>query len=236
MMRCGRCSPHFDSVEVLNQVIYHQFSSNPNLIYAILRSHKTFENLGTFTLSKGLREIRRVNEAKEEAERIKAGKGDDKGKAVERTASARSSIRAHSPGSRVSLTDDQGGEKAPLSRSTSESILLSSQDEEAERPIPIPETPTERSLSSLRITSPPPSIARISEKARGKMKAGESHGDEEFDPELERIAAAGVGRNGFVPTQEWVRPSSLLECCGLYTERIQSGNILARKVASLTVV
>jgi hypothetical protein len=25
---------------------------------------------------------------------------------------------------------------------------------------------------------------------------------------LERIAAAGVGKNGFVPTQEWVRSSS----------------------------
>ncbi|KAG8875367.1 hypothetical protein FRB97_005179 [Tulasnella sp. 331] len=193
----------FFILEVLNQIIFHQFSSNPNLAYAILRSHKTFENLGTFTLSKGLREIRRVKEAKEEAERIQAGKGGDKGKGVERTTSARSSIRAHSPGSRVSLTDDQSIEKAPLSRSTSEFVIRSSQDEVADRPIPIPETPTERSLSSLQIASPP-SVSGISEKARGKMKAGQIHGDDEFDPELERIAAVGVGRNGFVPTQEWV--------------------------------
>ncbi|KAG9024760.1 hypothetical protein FRB95_011122 [Tulasnella sp. JGI-2019a] len=193
----------FFIVEVLNQIIFHQFSSNPNLIYAILRSHKTFEDLGTFTLSKGLREIRRVKEAKEEAERIKAGKGDDKGKAVEMAPPTRSLVRAHSPGSRTSLTDDQSSEKAPLNRTTSESLGRSSQDDEGERPVPIPQTPTERSLSSLRLTSPPPSIPGRSEKARGKMRQNDPL-DEEYDPELERIAAAGVGRNGFVPTQEWV--------------------------------
>lgn len=191
-------------LEVLNQIVYHQFSSNPNVTYAILRAHKRFEDLGTFTLTKGLREIQRIKEAKEEAERLKAGKGDTKGKAIEMTAPV--SLRAQSPGSRLSLTDDQSSEKAPLSRSASDYAIRSSSEEEADRPIPVPPTPTatsERSLSGLRLTSPPPP-AGMSEKARGKMRESDSLGEEDYDPELERIAAAGVGRNGFVPTQEWV--------------------------------
>ena len=42
-----------------------------------------------------------------------------------------------------------------------------------------------------------------SEKARGKMRAGRSMSDD-MTGSLERLAASGVGRNGFVPTQEWV--------------------------------
>ena len=45
-------------------------------------------------------------------------------------------------------------------------------------------------------------VQRRSEKARGKMK--ERSPEDEMDESLERIAAAGVGRNGFVPTQDWV--------------------------------
>jgi hypothetical protein len=43
----------------------------------------------------------------------------------------------------------------------------------------------------------------MSEKARGKMRE-RSVSLEALDPDLERIAAQGVGRNGFIPTQEWV--------------------------------
>jgi hypothetical protein len=41
-----------------------------------------------------------------------------------------------------------------------------------------------------------------SEKARGKMKARRSLSSDTINGE--RLAAAGVGRNGFLPTQEWV--------------------------------
>ena len=41
-----------------------------------------------------------------------------------------------------------------------------------------------------------------SEKARGKMRARAE--SEDLTGSLERLAASGVGRNGFVPTQEWV--------------------------------
>ena len=43
-----------------------------------------------------------------------------------------------------------------------------------------------------------------SEKARGKMRERQRSESVDMSGSLERIAAAGVGRNGFVPTQDWV--------------------------------
>lgn len=43
-----------------------------------------------------------------------------------------------------------------------------------------------------------------SEKARGKMRERTRSDSLDASESLERIAAAGVGRNGFVPTQDWV--------------------------------
>ena len=46
-------------LETFNSVLYHQLNNNPNLVYAILRSHQDFQTLATFTLVSGLREIQR---------------------------------------------------------------------------------------------------------------------------------------------------------------------------------
>lgn len=47
-------------IEGFNNIIYHQMSDNANLIYAIVRSHRRFENLASFTLKGAVDEIRRV--------------------------------------------------------------------------------------------------------------------------------------------------------------------------------
>jgi hypothetical protein len=59
---------------------------------------------------------------------------------------------------------------------------------------------------SAGMSPPAESTSTVSEKARGKMKARRSV-SMDATGSLERIAAAGVGKNGFVPTQEWVRSS-----------------------------
>jgi hypothetical protein len=46
-------------LETFNSVLYHQLNQNPNLVYAVLRSHQDFQSLATFTLISGLREIKR---------------------------------------------------------------------------------------------------------------------------------------------------------------------------------
>jgi len=155
----------------------------------VLRAHKAFEDLGTFTLARGLREIRRVQSAKEE----QARKGDPKGKGraledldsgeepatekarlLEREASSRWESSEHAPDPVLPSGDQRG----------------TSLDDEA----PIP-------LVSPTMGSVPEDM--LSEKARGKLKERSSM-SLEMTRSLERIALAGVGRNRFVPTQEWV--------------------------------
>ena len=59
-------------------MILRNLSDNANLVNGILRAHKQFEDLGTFTLARGLREIRRAQAAKDDRSRQEGGV--DKGK------------------------------------------------------------------------------------------------------------------------------------------------------------
>lgn len=88
-------------------------------------------------------------------------------------------------------------------------------------PIPMPlttpgETTVDPILSPAAATQAPVPQP-MSEKARGKLRAtsdsisslpgsiaAETAANEIPDEELLRVAAAGVGPNGYVPTQEWV--------------------------------
>ncbi|KAJ6455814.1 high-temperature-induced dauer-formation protein-domain-containing protein [Mycena sanguinolenta] len=173
----------FFMLEIFNSVILHNFSANPNLIYGILSSHKIFEDLGTFTLTRGLREIRRVQLAKEEQVR----KADVKGKSPQ---APNDDSQPHE-------------EKAKLLRHESETALgqndsneaspRQSQAQDPEISMVIPSSPTSENMSGS---------TSGSEKVRGKMRARSESLDR--NGSLDRVAAAGVGRNGFVPTQEWV--------------------------------
>ncbi|KAG6829848.1 hypothetical protein H0H92_003291 [Tricholoma furcatifolium] len=184
----------FFMLEVFNSVIMYGLKDNPNLIYGILSSHKVFEDLGTFTLVRGLREIKRVQQAKEEQAR--QAEGEMKGK----------------PRSESDETTDPGAEKARLLETeTGATIPPESTDDHSGTPrssegqerdgdldvmtqsfmSPGSETPSRGGFGTI-----------LSEKARGKMRERRS---ESLDTDsVDRVAAASVGRNGFVPTQEWV--------------------------------
>ncbi|TFK72546.1 hypothetical protein BDN72DRAFT_315018 [Pluteus cervinus] len=175
----------FFMLEVFNNVLLHNLGENPNLVYCILTSHRTFEDLGTFTLARGLREIRRVQLAKDE----QAKNVDIKGK-------GRGSI-----------------EPANLEAGAEKARLLESEHELARSQSPPSGTPGTASVTSSGThdesnpSSPHDSQTPLphaqSEKARGKMKERRSV-SVDLDVSLERLAAAGIGRNGFIPTQEWV--------------------------------
>ncbi|KAF7791240.1 hypothetical protein EIP86_002254 [Pleurotus ostreatoroseus] len=178
----------FFMLEAFNSILLLKLSDNPNLVYNIVRAHRTFEDLGTFTLAGGLREIRRRELAKEELSRGSVDKGKTRA----------SSLDNETP------SDD----KARLLRSESTNSVNSTPDDiEAQRhPRSPDERTTGRPLTSP--TIPDASMADLqqagrSEKARGKMRAGRTF-SEDMTGSLERLAATGVGRNGFVPTQEWV--------------------------------
>lgn len=162
-------------------------------MYAIITAHKTFEELGTFTLSHGLREIQRVQRIKEE-----------------QTRQAERDRKDGPPQGRAS-TESAHQEKARLLKNESDPALVaqdieslslsgeghddSSGGEEHAEIHPLTSPPSENSPTSS--VTP---ITSTSEKARGKMRAQRSFSSDSGD----RIAAAGVGRNGFLPTQEWV--------------------------------
>jgi len=181
----------FTRLEVFNSVILHNLADNPNLIYGVLRARKTFEDLGTFTLARGLREIRRVQLAKEEHSR----KGDTKGKdrALEDLESGEEPSTE-----KARLLESEASSRRESSENSLDPPLSSidspqrgpSTDDEAPRPLVSPTT-----------GSTPESA--LSEKARGKLREGSSM-SAEMTRSLERIALAGIGRNRFVPKQEWV--------------------------------
>jgi hypothetical protein len=201
-------------LEVFNAVIQHHLSENPNLVYAILTAHKAFEDLGTFTLSKGLHEIKRVQITREEQARVAKGK-------QRRTRTAGDDVEGDAQGEKARLMENweanaadaegaQQGEKA-----TPKKQQVNTTDVDLERgldPVELARSQQQGGVSTdnqppLPLSSPTEAASAVSEKARGKMKARRSM-SLDTTGSLERIAASGVGRNGFVPTEEWVRASA----------------------------
>jgi hypothetical protein len=182
-------------LEAFNSVILHNLSENPNLVYGILTTHKTFEDLGTFTLSRGLREIRRVQLAKEELAQNKDGKSKGKSSADETGEEEPSNEKARL------LESEQSGENdlATLEEGTRQpGAWDGTRSPEENSPAQSLASPTSEEVSS--VAGP---ASTVSEKAKGKRRAPRSM-SMDVTGSLERIAAAGVGKNGFVPTQEWV--------------------------------
>ena len=86
-------------------------------------------------------------------------------------------------------------------------------------------TPRSTTPSTPGATSQHSSEHSLTEKARGKMKERRSS-SLDMSPDLERLAAAGIGRNGFVPTQEWVSNVEHLQTAHdmIYSTRSHPGN------------
>jgi hypothetical protein len=204
--QCSKCFPFVSKcpdhlrfrLELFSSVILHHLPDNPNLIYGILSAHKSFEDLGTFTLSRGLREIKRVQLAKEEQARKTEGTPKGKGPAdsAEETDPGAEKARLLQSESLNSLTNTDSVENLAGSPRQSEA-----QEERTDTEAEV----VTQSFMSPGTDSPMAGSFAIaaSEKARGKMKERRSL-SLDTSSSLDRIAAAGVGRNGFVPTQEWV--------------------------------
>ncbi|KAF9066874.1 high-temperature-induced dauer-formation protein-domain-containing protein [Rhodocollybia butyracea] len=172
----------FFMLEMFNTVIVHHLSENPNLIHGILAAHKTFEDLGTFTLARGLREIRRVQLAKEDQARRLSTDDKRKSRTVSRD-------EDHPPEEKKNLISNEAENEDDEVTPSAQAGL--------DRPATTVEPAVSPSADSL------PSAQSTSQKAKGKMKERRSSSSMDAGS-LERIAAAGIGRNGFIPTREWV--------------------------------
>jgi len=174
-------------LEVFNSVIQHNLADNSNLVYGILTAHKSFEDLGTFTLARALKRVQLAKE--EQARKVEANP---------------KSKNTDAPGE-----EEPHVEKARLLESESSSALrrsMESVDENLWRSEGQEPRIEHEFLMTQPLMSPSGEIipiTAISEKVRGKMKARRSI-SLDTTANLDRVAAMGVGRNGFVPTQEWV--------------------------------
>jgi hypothetical protein len=183
-------------LETFNSVLYNQLNENPNLVYAILQSHQDFQKLATFTLLSGLRDIQKRNALRAAAEE-RAAAATPKGLVRTNSELAMLAEKAALLGRDFDEEEDGADITSAGAGAHASSAATSSTPPPADA---TPQSPTSPVTSPTTSDRPP-----MSEKARGKMRAVEGETDDEVSEEdLMKVAAAGVGPNGYVPTQEWV--------------------------------
>jgi High-temperature-induced dauer-formation protein len=153
-----------------------------------------FEDLGTLTLSRGLRDIKRREEEEKDGSPKVTGKmmSRDRDPQAEQAHEEKARLLAaegRSPPSSEVLAQESAN-SGPLTNTLLENPSIASPP------------PTGTSSWAEQGTAGTSSMAtELSEKARGKMRQTNETGT---TPVVERAAAIAAGRNGFVPTQEWV--------------------------------
>ncbi|KAK8164677.1 high-temperature-induced dauer-formation protein-domain-containing protein [Phyllosticta citrichinensis] len=190
-------------LEALNSIIEHQYSSNTNLIYAILRSRKKFQALTDFTLESAYDEIERHNQQR------KDGRSGE-------TGSARCNSRQNSMDS---LRSPLSSRTPTLSNVPEENSAFSigddddSGDENDARTPHVVQSPIQSSsnsrtgsVSSAADETVPLQLRGMSEKARGKMPVGTpTFSRQNSTGSLSSLATATMLANGqFSPTTEWL--------------------------------
>ncbi|KAG8821176.1 hypothetical protein FRC19_008197 [Serendipita sp. 401] len=193
-------------LDAFNSILFHHPSENPHFLYSLLRSHAIFQDLAIFTLARGLRDI------KQREEETRSSEHGPNPQAKQSTRNSDASPEApHEEKAR--LLAAEGRVSPPL-------VDRQSIARELESSSPLANTLLNQSIESIRIASPPPTGSSnwseqrqfasssgdhgqaLSEKARGKLRERDDSLDMS-DPAL-RAAAVAVGKNGFIPTQEWV--------------------------------
>lgn len=182
-------------LEAINTMIEHQYTSNPNLIYAVWRSRKRIEALRAFTLDGGQAEIERA------AQRRKEEASNEGGNALSRSSTTETFATRGGPGSpntdnavdgtfAIGDSDDSENDEAPTPSQSTHSMRTS-------------RTP---SIASSSIADDVPiQLTGMSEKARGKMPAGSSTFSRQNSTTSLSASSTYVGpRGSFAPTSEWL--------------------------------
>ncbi|KAK2733696.1 hypothetical protein FQN57_001976 [Myotisia sp. PD_48] len=175
-------------LEFINTVLEHQFTNNSYLIYLVLRSRQRFESLREFTLESGQNEIEQQNQRKKNASNSR--RAEHSGSTSERQP------LSHVPeDSAFAIGDDDSDDESAQQQSTTQPQNPQSVEESSFSDIPSPEA------------SLPLQLRGLSEKARGKMPAGQfTFSRQNSTTSLNSYAATiSTGVNaGFVPTVAWI--------------------------------
>ncbi|KAF3927143.1 hypothetical protein ABW20_dc0100307 [Dactylellina cionopaga] len=174
-------------LEAINSIIEHQYSSNPSFIYAILRSHKRFETLRSFTLESG----------KEELEKQRRQQKD----------TASDIMQPESP----SISRANTATQPPDTPADPETFTIGDSDDSEEdgplrRRSSAIATPTSTTFESSRANSiddaVPIQLRGMSEKARGKLPMGQLS-RQNSAISIGSVASAYNSAGEFVPSPEW---------------------------------
>ncbi|KAL5356631.1 high-temperature-induced dauer-formation protein-domain-containing protein [Aspergillus floccosus] len=186
-------------LDSVNSILEHKFTENPFLVYVILKYRKRFEAVREFTLESGQQEIERQNER--------------------RKAEGNPQEFASSPVLSPSEEDPHvsSGARSPLRRIPEENSPFSiggddSEDErEEEQKAPSQASQSVQSsrrpsMSSMVDESVPLQLRGMSEKARGKMPAGQPSFSRQnsMTSQSSMSAALLTSPSGFTPTVAWL--------------------------------
>lgn len=186
-------------LEAINTMIEHQYTTNANLIYVVLKSRKRIDALRAFTLEGAQQEIIRTTQRRKEGMES-------------------SDTESFARPSRTNTEDAVD----PLTRTNTDRSLDTSvedgaftiggdddSDEDDSRPTPSQSSPSVRNSRAPSIASSsaedamPMQLRGMSEKARGKMPAGmASFSRQGSTTSLMRRASTFSG--GFMPSPQWI--------------------------------
>ncbi|KAL1925499.1 uncharacterized protein VTP21DRAFT_382 [Calcarisporiella thermophila] len=182
-------------LDTLSYIVEYQFSDNPHIVYAIVRSHAKFQNLANMTFESAVAEIERIKAAKEEkeAERNRARQTDLGSPRIRSTPEAGSTQPLLN--SDTQADDSENEEKSFPSNRPSEDLQQDGETERKENENE-PEPAQEESMSA---------------KARGKLPEGvnarqlreNSRANSSTSLASLTIGSFPPAKPGFIPTESW---------------------------------
>lgn len=197
-------------LESMNAIIEHQYSENPNFVYAILRSSKRFEALRNFTLESGQEEIDRQT-------RLKKDRGETSPKTSfesipetpSRTAPPRT-LHVQEEQTPFAIGDDEESDEE-VGKKKGEEEDAAAAKIGTPTPTPLVTSPTTtspppgaRPLSSPVEDAVPYQLRGMSEKARGKMPE-RSNSTASLASQIPASATGTCTPTGrFTPTPAWI--------------------------------
>ena len=192
-------------LESINAVVEHQYSTNPNLTYAILKSRKRIEALRAFTLESGQQEIERMARRRKEilscvSETVGSPTQLDSDDNTIRTSASRSSSTT------LSNVPEEDGTFAIGDSEDSDDDLNHPTPSQSSASLHNSRTP---SVASSADDSMPIQLRGMSEKARGKMPAGSSSFSRQssttsLTPHNLTSPVRSTRPNDFTPTTFWI--------------------------------
>ncbi|RMZ86754.1 hypothetical protein DV736_g6021, partial [Chaetothyriales sp. CBS 134916] len=179
-------------LESINAIVEHQYASNPNLVYSIIKNRKRVEALRIFTLEGGQQELENIARAR------KDGAGES----------------THFSRSALSSSQSNGAQRSSADTEIDETFAIGDSDDSDNEDRPTPSqsstsvrgnsrTPSESSLTGD--DHLPVQLRGMSEKARGKLPAGSStFSRQSSTTSLSHTNTYISSRCGFEPTPQWL--------------------------------